>query len=46
MTPNYFLESNRLPLLRSVLGRTSDVPWTLGLPIFGGGLSGKRWATW
>jgi hypothetical protein len=40
--PNYFLEPNRLPLLRSVPGNHPDGRSTLGLPFSIGGRSGKR----
>jgi hypothetical protein len=44
MKPNNFLETNRLPLLRSVPGDRSVLPATVGLPFSTGGRSGKRWA--
>jgi hypothetical protein len=40
--PNYFLETNRLLLLRSVSGDRSDGVSTLRLSFFTGGRSGKR----
>ncbi len=42
--PNHFLETNRLPLLRSVPGDRLDRPSALGCPICAAGRSGKRWA--
>jgi hypothetical protein len=41
-SPNHFLETNRLPLLRSVPGDRSHGWFTLGLPLSTGGRSGKR----
>ena len=40
--PNHFLETNRLPLLRSVPDDRSDGLSTLGLPFSTCGRSGKR----
>ncbi len=42
MPPNYFLETNRLPLLRSVIGDRSDGLSTFQPPFFTDGRSGKR----
>jgi hypothetical protein len=39
---NYFLETNRLPLLRSMPGDRSGRRSTLWLPFSAGGRSGKR----
>jgi len=42
MKANYFLQTNRLALLRSVPDDRSDGPSTLGLPFSTGGRSGNR----